>query len=193
MCIRDRGEGDPTEDPDAAEEGSPHRNLIDAAAAGAAEGMKLALNIGAMLLAFISLIALLNLILGAVGGLAGHGDLTFQTLLGYVFAPIMTMIGVPWSEAVNAGSFVGQKVVVNEFVAFSAFGPVEAQFSDKTAAIVTFALTGFANLGSLGILLGGLGGLAPAKRGEIAHLGMRAVLAATLANLMSATIAGMLL
>lgn len=187
------GEGDPTEDPDAAEEGSPHRNLIDAAAAGAAEGMKLALNIGAMLLAFISLIALLNLILGAVGGLAGHGDLTFQTLLGYVFAPIMTMIGVPWSEAVNAGSFVGQKVVVNEFVAFSAFGPVEAQFSDKTAAIVTFALTGFANLGSLGILLGGLGGLAPAKRGEIAHLGMRAVLAATLANLMSATIAGMLL
>ncbi len=185
--------GDRSEDAGDETAGSPHRNLIDAAAAGAAEGMKLAMNIGAMLLAFISLIALLNLILGAVGGLVGHGDLTFQSLLGYVFAPVMTMIGVPWSEAVNAGSFVGQKVVVNEFVAFSAFGPVESQFSDKTAAIVTFALTGFANLGSLGILLGGLGGLAPAKRGEIAHLGMRAVLAGTLANLMSATIAGMLL
>lgn len=105
----------------------------------------------------------------------------------------MTMIGVPWGEAAQAGSFVGQKVIVNEFVAFSAFGPVEAQLSDKTAAIVTFALTGFANLGSLGILLGGLGSLAPAKRPEIAHLGMRAVLAATLANLMSATIAGLLL
>jgi len=186
-------DGEPADDADGDAAQSPHRNLIDAAAAGAAEGLKLALNIGAMLLAFISLIALVNLILGAVGGLFGHGDLTFQTLLGYVFAPIMTMIGVPWSEAVSAGSFVGQKVVVNEFVAFSTFGPEAAQFSPKAAAIVTFALTGFANLGSLGILLGGLGSLAPEKRGEIAHLGMRAVLAATLANLMSATIAGMLL
>ncbi|MBW3084855.1 putative pseudouridine transporter [Austwickia sp. TVS 96-490-7B] len=170
-----------------------HRNVIDAAAAGAADGLKLALNIGAMLLAFISLIALLNLILGAIGGLFGHGDLTFQTLLGYVFAPVMAMIGVPLDEAVRAGSFVGQKIVVNEFVAFSEFGPVVASFTPKTAAIVTFALTGFANLSSLGILLGGLGSMAPNKRGEIAHLGMRAVLAATLANLMSATIAGMVL
>ena len=105
----------------------------------------------------------------------------------------MTMIGVPWGEAVNAGSFVGQKIVLNEFVAFSQFGPIADTFTPKTAGIVTFALTGFANLGSLGILLGGLGGLAPNRRSEIAHLGLRAILAGTLANLMSAAIAGMLL
>lgn len=169
------------------------RNLIDAAAAGASDGMSLALNIGAMLLAFISLIALLNLFLGLIGGIFGHGELTFQILLGYLFAPVMTMIGVPWGEAVNAGSFVGQKIVLNEFVAFSQFGPVAETFTPKTAGIVTFALTGFANLGSLGILLGGLGGMAPNRRREIAHLGLRAILAGTLANLMSAAIAGMLL
>lgn len=169
------------------------RNLIDAAAAGASDGMSLALNIGAMLLAFISLIALLNLVLGLIGGIFGHGELTFQILLGYLFAPVMTMIGVPWGEAVNAGSFVGQKIVLNEFVAFSQFGPVAETFTPKTAGIVTFALTGFANLGSLGILLGGLGGMAPNRRSEIAHLGLRAILAGTLANLMSAAIAGMLL
>ncbi len=169
------------------------RNLIDAAAAGASDGMSLALNIGAMLLAFISLIALLNLFLGLIGGIFGHGELTFQILLGYLFAPVMTMIGVPWGEAVNAGSFVGQKIVLNEFVAFSQFGPVAETFTPKTAGIVTFALTGFANLGSLGILLGGLGGMAPNRRSEIAHLGLRAILAGTLANLMSAAIAGMLL
>ena len=169
------------------------RNLIDAAAAGASDGMSLALNIGAMLLAFISLIALLNLFLGLIGGIFGHGELTFQILLGYLFAPVMTMIGVPWGEAVNAGSFVGQKIVLNEFVAFSQFGPVAETFTPKTAGIVTFALTGFANLGSLGILLGGLGGMAPNRRSEIAHLGLRSILAGTLANLMSAAIAGMLL
>lgn len=169
------------------------RNLIDAAAAGASDGLSLALNIGAMLLAFISLIALLNLFLGLIGGIFGHGELTFQILLGYLFAPVMTMIGVPWGEAVNAGSFVGQKIVLNEFVAFSQFGPVAETFTPKTAGIVTFALTGFANLGSLGILLGGLGGMAPNRRSEIAHLGLRAILAGTLANLMSAAIAGMLL
>ncbi|GAB95180.1 CNT family concentrative nucleoside transporter [Kineosphaera limosa] len=169
-----------------------HRNLIDAAAAGASDGMMLALNIGAMLLAFISLIALLNLLLGGVAGWFGYGDLTFETILGYLFAPIMAMIGVPWGEAVSAGTFVGQKIVLNEFVAFSQFGPVVDTFTPKTAAIITFALTGFANLGSLGILLGGLGGLAPTRRSDIAALGMRAVLAGTLANLMSAAIAGML-
>lgn len=174
-------------------ESMKHRNLIDAAAAGASDGLMLALNIGAMLLAFISLIALLNLILGGVAGLFGQGDLTFETLLGYLFAPVMAMIGVPWGEAVNAGTFVGQKIVLNEFVAFSQFGPVVDTFTPKTAAIITFALTGFANLGSLGILLGGLGGLAPSRRSDIAALGMRAVLAGTLANLMSAAIAGMLL
>ena len=170
-----------------------HRNVIDAAAAGASDGLRLALNVGAMLIAFISLIALLNLILGAVGGFFGSPDLTFELILGYVFAPIMFVIGVPWNEAVGAGSFLGQKIILNEFVAFSNFGPEAGQFSQKTAAIITFALTGFANLGSLAILLGGLGGLAPDRRPQIAQLGIRAVLAGTLANLMSAAIAGILI
>jgi concentrative nucleoside transporter, CNT family len=170
-----------------------HRNVIDAAASGAADGLRLAATIGAMLLAFISLIALVNLIIGGVGGWFGYGDLTLEQVLGWVFAPVMTLIGVPWGEAVDAGSFVGQKVVVNEFLAFTNFGPVADSFSDKTAAIVTFALTGFANLGSLGILLGGLGGIAPERRPDIASLGLRAILAGTLANLMSAAIAGILL
>jgi len=169
------------------------RNVIDAAAAGAADGLRLAATIGAMLLAFISLIALLNLLLGGVAGWFGAEDLTIEQILGWVFAPLMSAIGVPWNEAAQAGSFVGQKVVLNEFVAFSDLGPVVDELSPKTAAITTFAITGFANLGSLGILLGGLGGLAPARRPEIASLGLRAVLAATLANLMSAAIAGMLL
>ncbi len=172
---------------------SEHVNVIDAAAAGAAEGLKLALNIGAMLLAFISLIALVNLGIGTVGGWFGADDLTFERILGWIFAPIMFVIGVPWAEAVDAGSFVGQKTVVNEFVAFSNFGPVAEDFSEKTRTIVTFALTGFANLGSLAILLGGLGGLAPKRRPEIAQLGVRAIAAATLANLMSAAIAGILI
>ncbi|MGO2362444.1 MAG: NupC/NupG family nucleoside CNT transporter [Brachybacterium tyrofermentans] len=170
-----------------------YANVIDAAAGGAADGLKLAATVGAMLLAFISLIALINLLLGTVGGWFGAGDLTFQQILGWVFAPIMAMIGVPWGEAVSSGSYVGQKVVVNEFVAFAGFGPEIGSFSPKTAAITTFALTGFANLSSLGILLGGLGGLAPSRRSEIAQLGLKAILGGTLANLMSAAIAGILL
>lgn len=170
-----------------------HRNVIDAAAAGASDGAKLAINIGAMLLAFISLIALLNVLIGEVGGWFGNPDLSFETILGYVFAPIMTMIGVPWHEAVHAGSFVGQKVIVNEFVAFTNFGPEVDSFTPRTQAIITFALTDFANLSSLGILLGGLGGLAPSRRGDIAGLGLLAIAAATLANLMSAAIAGIML
>lgn len=184
-------DGIPDEDDDL--EGMEYRNVVDAAASGAADGLKLALNIGAMLLAFISLIALINLLVGTVGGWFGQPDLTFEQILGYVFAPLMTAIGVPWGEATGAGSFVGQKVVVNEFVAFSNFAPSIGDFSDKTAAIVTFALTGFANLGSLGILLGGLGSLVKDRRREIAELGIRAILAATLANLMSAAIAGILI
>lgn len=167
------------------------RNVIDAAATGASDGLKLALNVGAMLFAFVSLIALLNLIVGALGGLFGLPDLTLQQILGYVFSPLMWVIGVPWHEAVAAGGFVGEKLVINEFVAFTDFGPQAGNFSEKTTTIVTFALTGFANLGSLAILLGGLGGLVPSRRGWIAKDGIRAVLAATLANLLSATIAGM--
>ena len=170
-----------------------HRNVIDAAAAGASDGLYLALNVGAMLIAFISLIALINLILGSVGGLFGAQDLTFQLILGYIFSPIMFLIGVPWNEAIDAGSFLGQKLILNEFVAFSNFAPQEGNFSEKTAAIITFALTGFANFGSLAILLGGLGGIAPERRPLIAQFGVRAVLGGTLANLMSAAIAGILI
>jgi concentrative nucleoside transporter, CNT family len=170
-----------------------HRNVIDAAAAGASDGLRLALNIGAMLIAFISLIALANLLLGAVGGIFGYDGLTLERILGYVFSPIMFVTGVPWNEAVAAGSFLGEKVVLNEFVAFADFGPHAGEFTPKTSAIITFALTGFANLGSLGILLGGLGGMVPERRAEIAQLGLRAVAAGTLANLMSATIAGVLI
>lgn len=170
-----------------------YSNVIDAAAGGAADGLKLALNVGAMLLAFISLIALINLLIGVVGGWFGAGDLTFQQILGWVFSPVMFMIGVPWEEAVASGSYVGQKIVVNEFVAFAGFGPEIETFSPKAAAITSFALTGFANLSSLGILLGGLGGIAPQRRSEIAQLGLKAILAGTLANLMSAAIAGIML
>ncbi|WP_238993349.1 NupC/NupG family nucleoside CNT transporter [Nocardioides caldifontis] len=178
---------------DVGEDEQGHRNVIDAAAAGAADGLRLAATIGAMLLAFISLIALANLAIGGIGGWFGNDDLTLEKILGWVFAPVMTMIGVPWDEAVQAGSYVGQKTVINEFVAFTNFGPEVDTLSAKTGAIVTFALTGFANLGSLGILLGGLGGIAPERRAEIASLGLRAILAATLANLMSAAIAGIVL
>ncbi|WP_227659347.1 NupC/NupG family nucleoside CNT transporter [Georgenia subflava] len=167
-------------------------NVIDAAAQGASDGLQLALNVGAMLLAFISLIALGNLILGAVGGIFGL-DVTIEQILGYVFAPVMFIVGVPWAEAVDAGSFLGQKVILNEFVAFADFAPQAGDFSDKAQAVITFALTGFANLGSLAILLGGLGGIAPDRRSDIARLGMRAVLAGTLGNLMSAAIAGVLI
>src|SRR5699024_591960 len=113
------------------------------------------------------------LLIGVVGSWFGAGDLTFEQILGWVFAPIMAMLGVPWNEAVASGSFVGQKVVVNEFVAFAGFGPQIDSFSPKTAAITSFALTGFANLSSLGILLGGLGGIAPSRRTEIAQLGLK--------------------
>ncbi|GGD48895.1 NupC/NupG family nucleoside CNT transporter [Lacimicrobium alkaliphilum] len=165
-------------------------NVIDAAASGAASGLKLALNVGAMLLAFVGLIALLNGLIGWVGGWFGAGDLTLQIILGYVFQPLAFIIGVPWDEALRAGSFIGQKIVVNEFVAYLDFVNYKDQLSEGTQAIVTFALCGFANLSSIAILLGGLGSMAPSRRHEIAELGLRAVFAASLANLMSAAIAG---
>lgn len=166
-------------------------NVIDAAARGASDGLKLALNVGAMLLAFIALIALLNGLLSGIGSLFNLESFTLDTILGFVFAPIAFVIGVPWSEAVQAAGFIGQKFVLNEFVAYSSFAPQIDQLSDKTVAVVSFALCGFANLSSLAILLGGLGNMAPSRRPEIARLGFRAILAGTLANLLSAAIAGM--
>ncbi|GGM38977.1 putative transporter YutK [Paraliobacillus quinghaiensis] len=160
-------------------------NVIDAAAKGASDGLSLALNVGAMLLAFIALIALINGILGIFGGI------TLQDILGYIFSPLAFAIGVPWSEAVTAGSFIGQKIVLNEFVAYADFALEMDSLSAKTNLIVSFALCGFANLSSMAILLGGLGSLAPNRRKDIARLGIRAVAAGVLASLLSAAVAGM--
>jgi len=173
-------------------------NVIDAAASGAGSGLKLALNVGAMLLAFIGLIALINGILGGVGSWIKVEGLTLELLLGYLFSPLAFLIGVPWAEATVVGSFIGQKLVVNEFVAYGDFMPYLAEdttlyMSEKSKAIVAFALCGFANFSSIAILLGGLGGIAPSRRAEIAKFGLLAVAAATLSNLMSATIAGLFL
>lgn len=168
-------------------------NVIDAAASGASSGLKLAVNVGAMLLAFIALIALLNTIVGAIGGVFGAEDLTIEYILGYLFAPLAYIIGVPMDEMLQAGSFIGQKIMVNEFFAYAQFVEIKETLSGQTQAIVTFALCGFANLSSIAILLGGIGSMAPTRRHDIAQLGMKAVLAATLANLMSAAIAGFFL
>ena len=165
-------------------------NVIDAAANGAADGLKLAVNVGAMLIAFIALIALLNGIIGGVGGWFGAEHLTIEKILGYVFSPIAFAIGVPWEEAVKAGSFIGQKIILNEFVAYSNFAPQIESVSEKTGIIISFALCGFANLSSMGILIGGLGNVAPSKRPIIAKLALKAVAAGTLASLLSAAIAG---
>ena len=167
-------------------------NILDAAAQGASAGLKLALNVGAMLLAFIALIALLNLGLGTIGGWFGHSELTLQQILGIIFAPLAWMLGVPWEEASRAGSFIGQKIVLNEFVAYKALLD-DGALSPLAEGIVTFALCGFANLSSIAILLGGLGGMAPSRRKDIARLGLKAVFAASLANFMSAAIAGLFL
>ncbi|MEQ5818286.1 NupC/NupG family nucleoside CNT transporter [Halomonas sp. SCS19] len=175
-------------------------NVLDAAAGGASSGLKLAANVGAMLLAFIGLIALLNGILGGVGGWVGFEDLSLELILGWVFSPLAFLLGVPWEEATLAGSFIGQKLVVNEFVAFINLAPyIDGEqlvaatgevMSDHTAAVLSFALCGFANLSSIAILLGGLGSIAPSRRHDIARYGLKAVLAGTLSNLMSACIAG---
>ncbi|GAA5484248.1 putative nucleoside permease NupX [Haloferula sargassicola] len=166
-------------------------NVFDAAAAGASDGMKLALNVGAMLLAFIGLIALINLILGGIGGWFGQHDWSLEGFLGWLFSPVAWLIGIPWKEASQGGSLIGQKLVLNEFVAYVQFHDWKDAMSGRTRAIVTVALCGFANLSSIAILLGGLGGMAPSRRAEIARFGLLAVMAGTFSNLMSAAIAGL--
>jgi len=175
------------------EEEDTHVNIFDAAAAGALTGLQIALAVGAMLLAFIALIALLNGILGWFTGLFGVDGITIEILLGYFFQPVAWVLGVPWHEANIAGSFIGQKLVLNEFVAFVNFADVIDTLTPKTQAIITFALCGFANFSSIAICLGGIGTLAPSRRKDLARLGMRALMAATLANLMSAALAGFFL
>ena len=171
-------------------EDTGYANVFDAAASGAASGMTLALNVGAMLLAFIALIAMFNGLVGWTGGLLGYENVTFEGIMGYILQPLAWAIGVPWEEAQIAGSFIGQKMVVNEFVAYLNYLDVRSELSESTQAIVTFALCGFANLSSIAILMGGIGAMAPTRRKEIAHLGLKAVIAATLSNLMSAALAG---
>ncbi|MHB0777216.1 NupC/NupG family nucleoside CNT transporter [Halomonas sp. WWR20] len=168
-------------------------NVIEAAASGAASGVQLAINVGGMLLAFIALIALFNNLLGWAGGLFGFEDLTLELILGYVFSPLAFLIGVPWHEAIQAGSFLGEKLVLNEFVAFADLAAAPEALSPHAHAIVVFALCGFANLSSIAILMGGLGLMAPNRRSEIARLGLKAVAAGTLSNLMSAALAGLFL
>ena len=160
---------------------------------GASDGLKLALNVGAMLLAFIGLIALLNGLIGWLGGLFGAEALTLQVILGWLFSPIAWLLGIPWEQAQIGGSFIGQKLVINEFVAFIGLLEIQETLGTRTQAIITFALCGFANFSSIAILLGGLGSLVPRRRREIAQLGLKAVLAGTLANLSSAAIAGILI
>ncbi len=179
--------------PTLTEEKPQHANVIHAAAMGARDGLMLAVNIGAMLLAFVSLIALFNGIVGLVGGWVGLEDLTLEKMLGVVFAPVMYLLSVPWSEAVTAGGLFGEKLILNEFVAFIHMGEMTEALSPRAEAIVTFSLCGFANISSIAILLGGLGSLIPEKRDLIARYGLRAVAAGSLSNLMSAALAGLLL
>ena len=174
-------------------EDSRHVNVIMAAAVGASDGLKLAVNIGAMLMAFIALIALLNGLIGGVAGLAGIEGLTLQKILGWLFAPLMYLLSVPWTEAQAAGAVFGEKIVLNEFIAFTHWDEYLAGASERTRAIVTFSLCGFANLASVAILLGGLGVLVPERRELIARFGLKAVAAGSLSNLMSAALAGLLL
>ncbi|SUO96240.1 NupC/NupG family nucleoside CNT transporter [Suttonella ornithocola] len=171
-------------------------NVIDAAADGASSGMQLAINVAAMLLAFVALIALINGIFGGIGSLIGMPDLSLDKIFGWLFAPLAWLIGTPWSEAQVAGTFLGQKLAINEFVAYANFQPylqgaTDIVLTEKTKAIISFALCGFANFSSIAILVGGLSIMAPNRRKDVARFAMPALLAGTLSNLMSATIAGL--
>ncbi|MBP6380857.1 MAG: NupC/NupG family nucleoside CNT transporter [Sphingorhabdus sp.] len=167
-------------------------NLIMAASQGAQTGVKLAVAVGAMVLAFVALVALANGVLGGLGNLVGLKGLSFQGILGQVFAPVMYLLGVPWNEAVQAGGLFGTKIVLNEFVAFIDLGALKT-LSAPTVAIVTFALCGFANFSSIAIQMAVTGGLAPNQRPMIAKLGLKALAAGSLSNLMSAALAGLFL
>lgn len=170
----------------------PHENIIMAAGVGAQNGLKMAVNIGAMVLAFVALIAMINGLLGWAGGLFGIENLTMQTILGWIFAPLMWTLNVPWDEAVRAGGIFGEKIVINEFIAYDSLSKIQEDLSPHTVVVLTFALCGFANFSSIAILLGGLGALIPDRMSDIADMGLKAVLAASLANLMNAAIAGIL-
>ncbi len=173
----------------------PGVNVIDAAARGAGDGLHLALNIGAMLIAFLALIAMVNGMLGWTHGLPGMGWLpeSLEKIFGVVFAPIAWLMGVSWKDATSVGNLLGTRLVLNEFVAFLQLGPIRDQLDPRSFTIATYALCGFANFSSIAIQIGGIGALAPSRKSDLARLGLRAVAAGTMANFMSACIAGMLL
>lgn len=168
-------------------------NVVEAAASGAAEGLKLALNVGAMLLAFVALIAMLNGGISVIGGWFGNPKLTMDVILGYLFAPFAFVMGVPWSESVLVGALLGKKIVVNEFIAYIDLSNIKSQLSPRSITISTYALCGFANFSSIAIQLGGIGTLAPARKTDLAKLGIKCLIGGTLACFMTACIAGLLL
>ena len=170
-----------------------HENLLGAIARGTGDGLHMALNIGAMLIAFLALVALLDGIFGGIHRHVAWFPSSLETILGVLLAPVAWLIGIPWHDCPAIGNLLGTRMVLNELVAFSMLGPQKAVLAPRSFTIATFAICGFANLSSIGIQIGGIGALAPNKRGELAKLGFRAMLAGTMANLMSASIAGMLL
>ncbi|MEJ2604380.1 MAG: nucleoside transporter C-terminal domain-containing protein, partial [Gammaproteobacteria bacterium] len=184
---------EPGETPTVESGTSHYENVIMAAAVGAQDGLKLAVNIAAMLLAFVALIAMFNGLVGWLGGLVGVEALTLQQLLGWLFGPLMFLLSVPWEEAQVAGALFGEKLILNEFVAFLHYRDLVESLSPRAQAVITFSLCGFANLSSIAILLGGLGSLVPEKRDLIARFGLRAVAAGSLSNLMSAALASLLI
>jgi CNT family concentrative nucleoside transporter len=170
----------------------PDANVIGAAARGTTEGLHLALNVGAMLISFLALIALLDAVLGRAGGWFGL-SLSLERILGYAFMPLALVMGVPWKDAFAVGDLLGTRMVLNELIAYSRLGPLKATLDPRTFTIATYALCGFANFSSIGIQIGGIGALAPERRSDLARLGPRALLAGTFANFMTACIAGALL
>jgi len=167
-------------------------NVIDAAGRGTHEGLHLALNVGAMLISFLAIIALVNAILGTIPWFGG-GYLSLERIFGWIFAPVAWAMGVPWRDSAIVGNLLGTRMALNEFVAYSQLGPLKASLDPESFTIATFALCGFANFSSIGMQIGGIGGLAPNRRHDLARLGLRAMFAGTLANFMTATIAGFLL
>ena len=185
--------GESKEEQDFKIEIEKHTNAIEAAAVGATRGMQLSINVGAIVLAFVGLIALTNSLLEGLGNQFNIDNFSLEIILGYLFKPVAFMLGIPWSEAQLAGNLIGQKLVFNEFLAYATFTEEIENFDKKSQAIITFALCGFANFSSIGIILGGLGSMIPSRKSEIAQLGVKAVCAGFLANLMSAAIAGFFL
>lgn len=168
-------------------------NVVDAAATGASDGMKLAVNVGAMLLAFIALIAMLNGILGGIGSLLGFPGLSFELIMGYVNAPVAWIIGVPWEDCLKVGSILGKKLVLNEFVGYLDLIAAKGQISERATVLTTYALCGFSNFSSIAIQIGGIGTMAPEKRPMLASYGIKAMIGGTLACYMTACIAGLLI